>query len=736
MTSTKAGNVLLHIRRLAGPGQNEVSADCQLLDRFTTQRDESAFAELVRQHGPMVLHVCRSVLRHEQDAEDAFQATFLVLARKADTIRQPEAVAGWLCEVAYRVAVKAHAASARRHAQERRDTLMSAADPTLDMTVRDLQRVLHEELRHLPDKYRVPLVLCYLEGRSHEEAARQLGWSKGTFRGRLDRGREHLRRRLAARGVALAAVLCGTAVAPAAAAEALVQAVVRVVAPSPLNGATGVLPGRVAALAEEVIRAMSTSKLKVVLLGLLALGMMAGAGVLAREAVGGGGHQKPATSTATASAKPHAAKSAATQAERGAAPRPMDEKNSIAFRGRVLDPDGKPAAGAKLYLTPWWGGAAWRDSPPVSATSGTDGRFAFRVLKAKYLEQAVVVTSTSDKHGASWVDVPGNATRENVTIRLVHDDVPINGQIVDLEARPVAGATLTVQQIDAGSGDDLGPWLNAVRNKKGLSLQLRSQHLRRHTTAVSTKVTTDEKGRFRLRGIGPNRLVSVRLDGPTIVSQRLSILTRPGKAFEVPDNEGNPEYGERRTVTVYYGANFQHVAAPSKPIVGVIRDRDTKKPPGGVHDPEHDAGDQPNPHRPHRQDKVRRTGTLPLDGHAKRNGQHDHGHSNAGLALRRAECEGARQPGPGRGNCRFRDAPRRVDRGPDHGQGDGQGGENVRRVLLDVQQPALARLPGFRRHLPAVVRGCDEGRWRVPNRWTSRSGFGRRVEGGQLPASY
>src|SRR5262249_15514142 len=179
MMSKQAGMILQHIRRLArSPGVSQPT-DAQLLERFTTQRDQSAFATLVRRHGPMVLNVCRSVLHHEQDAEDAFQATFLVLFRKADSIRQPEAVAGWLYEVAHHVAIRAQADAARRRAQERRVCPMASADPTLDMTLRDLQRVLHEELRRLPEKYRLPLVLCYLEGRSQEEAAGHLGWSKG-----------------------------------------------------------------------------------------------------------------------------------------------------------------------------------------------------------------------------------------------------------------------------------------------------------------------------------------------------------------------------------------------------------------------------------------------------------------------------------------------------------------------------------------------------------------------------
>src|SRR5437773_6311291 len=131
MTSVPTSIVLQHIRRLAGARRAAQPLDGYLLERFTAQRDEAAFAALVRRHGPMVLNVCRSILHHEQDAEDAFQATFLVLVRKADSIRQPAAIAGWLYEVAYHVAVKAQAAAARRRTEERRAIPMAAPDPTL-----------------------------------------------------------------------------------------------------------------------------------------------------------------------------------------------------------------------------------------------------------------------------------------------------------------------------------------------------------------------------------------------------------------------------------------------------------------------------------------------------------------------------------------------------------------------------------------------------------------------------
>jgi RNA polymerase sigma factor (sigma-70 family) len=559
MNSGQAGVVLKHLRRLAGARPAAASPDAELLARFAAGGDEAAFATLVRRHGPMVLGVCRSVLRHEQDAEDAFQATFLALARRADTIRWRGAVAGWLYGVAYHVAVKAQVAAARRRARERRTSSVVPADPALDMTLRELQRVLHEELRRLPEKYRLPLVLCYLEGRSHDEGAGLLGWTRSTFRGRLDRGRKHLRRRLAARGVAPSALLCATALAPRADADALVNA-----------AAAAGRSARASALADGVSRALFTGKLKLATAVFLAAGLAAGAVALAQHSAAEAEGVKP---PAAASPKPPPAT---------AKPPAVEDRDSIAYAGRVLGPDGRPAAGAKLYMTQ---GMAylWRPSPSSSwTTSGPDGRFAFKAPRAKFGEWYTVVAATAPGFGAGWVEVPAAGPRDNLTVRLAKDDGPITGQIVDLEGKPIAGATLTVLQINAAPGEDLGPWLEAVKARKGVSLALEQEYLKRHTIAVTPQVTTDGEGRFRLTGMGRNRLVRAQLDGPTIATQQLCILTRPGPTIEVPHVDAWQMPRGWRMVDTYYGARFRHVAAPTKPIVGVIRDRDTKKPLAGV----------------------------------------------------------------------------------------------------------------------------------------------------------
>src|SRR5438552_3111993 len=178
MPQAQLGAVARHLHRLLGAHQVRDLTDAQLLQRFVTNREEDAFAVLVRRHGPLVLGVCRRVLRHEQDAEDALQATFLTLARHAGSIRQTDAVGSWLYRVAHRIATKAGVHMARRKMLEKRDHPQTDAtgSPAQEAALSELQALLDEELNRLPEKYRAPFVLCCLEGKTRTEAARELGW--------------------------------------------------------------------------------------------------------------------------------------------------------------------------------------------------------------------------------------------------------------------------------------------------------------------------------------------------------------------------------------------------------------------------------------------------------------------------------------------------------------------------------------------------------------------------------
>jgi RNA polymerase sigma factor (sigma-70 family) len=267
MAADSAHPLLRYLHRLAG-SPSEQASDSQLLQRFLADRDEAAFASLVRRHGPMVFALCRRILHDEHDAEDAFQATFLVLARKAASVRHHRSLGGWLHEVAYHLALraKAKAAQRRKHETEER-TMTPADDPAVEAVRRELRSLLDEELRQLPSKYRQPLILCYLEGKTNEQAAQQLGWPLGSMSRRLARGRELLRRRLVRRGVSLsmaaltAALLEETATVPALLAASVVRMMVR-------TSVIGV-PASVMALVEGRMREMFLLKLRMTLLAAL-----------------------------------------------------------------------------------------------------------------------------------------------------------------------------------------------------------------------------------------------------------------------------------------------------------------------------------------------------------------------------------------------------------------------------------------------------------------------------------
>jgi RNA polymerase sigma factor (sigma-70 family) len=312
MAEAASSPILQQIRRVVEDPRLRGLPDRDLLRRFASRQDEAAFRTLLRRHGPMVLDVCRGVLDNDADVEDAVQATFLVLARQAASVRKHTSLASWLYGVARRTALKARARSATRHRHEARAPQRQPESPD-DLSWREVRQVLHEELGGVPERYRSALVLCYLEGATQDAAAAQLGLAKSTLRERLERGRTMLRARLVRRGLGPASVLLAAAW-PAATAKALPPSLVTSTTSAAIaaaEGATLLTSAEVARLTDGVMRAMSMSRLRIVTAALVVA--LAGLGLAARtvavnaddpparptpgrESVGGGG-RRPADAT-------------------------------------------------------------------------------------------------------------------------------------------------------------------------------------------------------------------------------------------------------------------------------------------------------------------------------------------------------------------------------------------------------------------------------------------------------
>ncbi len=277
MATTLFHPVLRHVYTLAAP-HAAGSGDAELLARFAARRDEGAFALLVRRHGPMVLAVCRRVLRDADAADDAFQATFLVLARKAGSLARPELLGHWLYRVAVRTAGRLRARLARRQRPLRELTYEPAVTPADDLVRRELRGVLDDAVDRLPEKYRRPVVLCYLQGLTNAEAARLLGCPAGTVVTWLARGRRRLRAELRRRGVTLPV---GAAVTLLGAREALAAETVGHTA----RLTTGGVAGHVAMLADGVVRGLLLARVKTAALALLLVGLALGGGTVAARAL-------------------------------------------------------------------------------------------------------------------------------------------------------------------------------------------------------------------------------------------------------------------------------------------------------------------------------------------------------------------------------------------------------------------------------------------------------------------
>jgi RNA polymerase sigma factor (sigma-70 family) len=358
MAIPQSDSILHHLRQIVLHCDGARQTDGQLLRSFVQQGDEGAFAALVRRHGPMVRGVCRRVLRNSHDADDAFQATFLVLVRKASALASREVVGDWLHGVAYRTSLKARAAEARRRVRMRQAPRRPAALEVEDQA--QWRALLDQEVSRLPEKYRLAVVLCDLQGRTRKEAAQQLGWPEGTVSGRLSRGRALLARRLTRQGLTLdggvgaLALTCKTALAlPSALVHSTCRSAkaVRVGLP-PVS-----VPPSVAALTEGVVTAMFFSRLKSIALLLSAASLLI-IGVW-RYAAAGEDSDKPVLPSADrvpvdAPQHPPALRPPlAFQVDLSIA-RHKEGKRTVLGQPKLLTPEGKPASfsSGKEYSIP------------------------------------------------------------------------------------------------------------------------------------------------------------------------------------------------------------------------------------------------------------------------------------------------------------------------------------------------------------------------------------------------
>jgi RNA polymerase sigma factor (sigma-70 family) len=257
-------------------------SDAELLERFVTSQDEAAFAALMSRHGPMVFGICRRLLRHTQDAEDAFQATFLILVRKAASIGKRELLGNWLYGVALRVTARARDMAAKRRTREATDMERIAEATREPSETTDVSAAITEEVQRLPAKYRIPVVLCYLEGRSNEDAAGEMRCPVGTVKTRLSRAREMLRKRLTHRGLALSTAAFSTALPVEALATPLPPALFDSALKAALDfaagdaAALGLVSAQATALTKGVLHTMFVSKMKILAVWVLALGVILG----------------------------------------------------------------------------------------------------------------------------------------------------------------------------------------------------------------------------------------------------------------------------------------------------------------------------------------------------------------------------------------------------------------------------------------------------------------------------
>ncbi len=554
-----------HLRGLVAGRRGRDESDEQLLHAFTAERDEPAFAALVRRHGPMVLAVCRRVLGHEQDAEDAFQATFLVLARGANSLRKKKAIAGFLHGTAYRIALGAKRAACAAANTNAPAPARPSSNPSNELLWREVQALLDAEIVRLPDALRSVFVLCCLENVSLAEAARRLSLKEGTVSSRLTHARQRLQRRLSRRGVELTALLAATTLAtpPASALPATTSATA-----SPA----------VAALMDAGLNSISVGKVKLAAAILLMGSLLTSAGLWA---YGTFSHIAPglpgeSPSTPNAIANPQTA------------PPKREAAKDVEIQGRVLGPDGKPKAGAKLRLVgplnPVEQAEFLVESGKVRqlGVSASDGRFTIAVPKKP--ENQYLVAQT-DGFGIDFFYLDSRKLEKMVEFRLMRDHA-IRGRVVNTEGKPIAGVRVAVNQLNVYPDNSLDSFLVFWKNRPfNFGLRGAVKHILSGAGALFA-ATTDADGRFVLHGVGEERVVSLRLSGAGIAAVETWVVNRAGfdpKPYNQATIDNLPK-GKRGFYGRWMlsGPDVAVAAATEKIIRGTVIEADTGRGRPGV----------------------------------------------------------------------------------------------------------------------------------------------------------
>jgi RNA polymerase sigma factor (sigma-70 family) len=551
------------LRRTLDASDLAARPDTELLACFAQSRDPAAFEMIVWRHGPRVLAACRQILANEPDVEDAFQATFVVFMRRAKSIRNGRALGYWLFGVAHRVALQARAARKRRERIERR--VIEDNEAPADLSWREACVILHEELDRLPESIRGPLLLCYLQGLSRDEAAEQLGRTAGSVKKGLERGREMLRKRLTRRGVTLSAGLLAAVAdsAKAGMSPGLIRATIKcAVEPAPA----------VANLARALGRQSLTMKSAsaVLAVSILVVGIAWG---MPRD-------DKPASPTAKKETKSDA-----------------KPAQTWTYSGTVKGPDGKPVKGAKLWL-------CLQGAPKLRAVGecGADGSFSFELDRSEWPTKCYYENGRDIwDPGTILAVAPGLPVgyghysivpEEKIDVRIPVDDVAVDGRVQNLEGLAVEGATVRLIGLYEPKAADLGAWYDDVKDGK-LGQQLIYDHLGAFESdelidgvlnPLYPPLTTGKDGSFKLKGIGRERVALVRIEAQGIETSDVMLMTRDAAAV-LPTPMKRPENGLPQSTQgryAVYGSTAKITVAPSRPIVGVVRDLDTGKPVAGA----------------------------------------------------------------------------------------------------------------------------------------------------------